>query len=58
MFEDFSYLRPYKEAADLIAQKRDWGPLYNQAMLQECNVPVAAAVYFEVSESRRHSQTS
>ena len=48
MFEDFAYLRPYKEAADLIARKADWGPLYNEALLQQCNIPVSAAVYFEV----------
>ncbi|GAX76714.1 hypothetical protein CEUSTIGMA_g4160.t1 [Chlamydomonas eustigma] len=47
MFEDMAYLRQYKEAADLVASKSDWGPLYNQAVLQKNYIPVTAAVYYE-----------
>jgi hypothetical protein len=49
MFEDLVYLRQYKEAADLVASKKDWSLLYNQAVLQENYVPVTAAVYYEVT---------
>ena len=48
MFEDFTYLRPYKQTSDLLAKKADWGPLYNEAVLKANNIPVAAAVYYEV----------
>ena len=47
MFDDFASLRPYKEAADLIANKKDWGRLYHPEVLSECRTPVAAAVYYE-----------
>ncbi|KAG1671871.1 hypothetical protein FOA52_003438 [Chlamydomonas sp. UWO 241] len=47
MFDDFACLRPYKAAAELIAQKSDWGKLYDADVLACNNVPAAAAVYFE-----------
>ena len=55
MFEDFAYLRPYKETADLLAKKADWGPLYNEAVLKGHNIPVAAAVYYEVRSAETSS---
>ena len=33
MGDDFAWLRPLKPAADLLAAKRDWGPLYDPAVL-------------------------
>lgn len=38
MFDDFAYLRPFKEAANLLAAKQDWGQLYRQTALQENKV--------------------
>ena len=29
MFEDFAALKPYAAAANLLASKSDWGPLYD-----------------------------
>ena len=55
MFEDFAYLRPYKQAAELVACKADWGPLYNLAVLRDSTIPVAAAVYYEVRWQRTTS---
>ncbi|MGY3871136.1 alpha/beta fold hydrolase [Aeromonas crassostreae] len=45
MFEQFRELIPLKEAAHLLAQKADWGPLYDPAQLARNRVPVACAVY-------------
>ncbi len=39
-------LRPLAEAAELLAQRDGWPPLYDQAQLAGNEVPVAAAVYF------------
>lgn len=47
MLDSFDQLRPLKEAALLLAEKSDWGPLYDVAVLEKNTVPVAAAVYFE-----------
>ena len=33
MGDDFAWLRPLKPAADLLAAKADWGPLYDPAVL-------------------------
>jgi hypothetical protein len=44
MFEDYSGLRPFREAADLIAA-HEWPQLYDSARLSSCEVPCAAAVY-------------
>eukprot|EP00891_Asterochloris_glomerata_P005079 jgi/Astpho2/5079/Aster-08016 len=40
MFEDFAALRPFKEAADLLAAKSDWPKLYDTAQLETNEVPV------------------
>jgi hypothetical protein len=48
MFDDFASLRPIKEAAELVAQRRDWGSLYDAEALARNVVPVASATYFEV----------
>jgi pimeloyl-ACP methyl ester carboxylesterase len=39
-------LRPLRAAADVLAARGDWPPLYDAARLAAANVPVAAAVYF------------
>jgi pimeloyl-ACP methyl ester carboxylesterase len=46
-FEQDPALRPLREAADLLAAKEDWKPLYSRAQLAANTVPVAAAVYSE-----------
>jgi pimeloyl-ACP methyl ester carboxylesterase len=47
MFQDLTALRPFAEAADLLAQRADWPALYDRARLSANQVPVAAAVYFD-----------
>lgn len=47
MFDEYAALRPLKEAAELLARKSDWPPLYDRAVLLENRVPCAAAVYFD-----------
>jgi pimeloyl-ACP methyl ester carboxylesterase len=39
-------LRPLRAAADLLAEREDWPPLYDADRLAAGEVPVAAAVYF------------
>jgi pimeloyl-ACP methyl ester carboxylesterase len=39
-------LRPLREAADILAERDDWPPLYDPARLAANEVPVAAAVYY------------
>jgi pimeloyl-ACP methyl ester carboxylesterase len=39
-------LRPLRAAADVLAARDDWPPLYDAARLAAGGVPVAAAVYF------------
>lgn len=38
MFQDFAYLQPFKEAADLLADKQDWPALYSSDTLQQNKV--------------------
>jgi pimeloyl-ACP methyl ester carboxylesterase len=40
-------LRPLREAADLLAERDDWPPLYDPSRLAANDVPVAAAVYYD-----------
>lgn len=47
MLDDFSQLRPLKQCAELLAQKSDWGPLYDLDQLARNQVPVAAISYYE-----------
>ncbi|KAK4435183.1 Proline iminopeptidase [Sesamum alatum] len=46
-FDEIQALRPFKDAAHLLAEKKDWPPLYDVASLNDNKVPVAAAVYYE-----------
>jgi hypothetical protein len=47
MFDDFAALRPFKEAAELLAKKQDWPMLYDAAQLADNKVPAVAATYLE-----------
>jgi pimeloyl-ACP methyl ester carboxylesterase len=47
MLEHDPVLRPMRAAAELLAQRDDWPPLYDPARLAACEVPVAAAVYHD-----------
>ena len=47
MFEQFSNLRPLKQAAEVLAKKSDWPELYDVHKLKHNTVPVAAAIYSE-----------
>ena len=39
-------LRPLRQAADLLAERDDWPPLYDPTRLAANEVPVAAAIYY------------
>lgn len=47
MFEEIRLLRPFRDTAEALARRTDWGPLYDRARLAANEVPVAAAVYFD-----------
>eukprot|EP01052_Picozoa_sp_SAG31_P022708 SAG31_NODE_1821_length_7194_cov_11.104863_3_plen_137_part_00 len=48
MFDgDYSDLRPLKKASELLAAKSDWPALYDLQVLKDCQVPLAAAVYYQ-----------
>jgi pimeloyl-ACP methyl ester carboxylesterase len=47
MFREIRSLRPFAEAADLLAAKDDWSPLYDLDRLARNEVPVCAAVYYD-----------
>ncbi|CAI9764182.1 unnamed protein product [Fraxinus pennsylvanica] len=47
MFDEILALRPFKEVAQLLAEKKDWPPFYDIATLNNNKVPVAAAVFYE-----------
>ena len=44
MFEDYGWLRPHREAAEILAE-HEWPKVYDAQQLSVNNVPVAAAVY-------------
>jgi hypothetical protein len=46
MIDTDPVLRPLREAADLLAERDDWPPLYDPSRLAACDVPVTAAVYY------------
>src|SRR5262252_8803755 len=46
MFDLDPVLRPLRAAADALAARDDWPPLYDAARLAANDIPVAAAVYF------------
>ena len=46
MFDgDYALLKPMQGAAEILAAKSDWPPLYDVDALRGCTVHVAAAVY-------------
>ncbi|MEW1657209.1 alpha/beta fold hydrolase [Streptomyces sp. NPDC093707] len=47
MFQDIRGLRPFADAADHLARRADWAPLYDPARLAANTVPLAAAVYHD-----------
>ncbi|CAL2241872.1 unnamed protein product [Prunus armeniaca] len=47
MFDEIHALRKFKGAAHILAEKKDWPPLYDITALNNNKVPVAAAVYYE-----------
>ncbi|GMN45087.1 hypothetical protein TIFTF001_014273 [Ficus carica] len=47
MFDEIHGLKKFKDAAHILAEKKDWPPLYNIEALNNNKVPVAAAVYYE-----------
>jgi pimeloyl-ACP methyl ester carboxylesterase len=47
MFDDYAYLRPLKEAANLLAADDSWPRLYDLPTLGANTVPCAAAVYYD-----------
>ncbi|KZV37407.1 Proline iminopeptidase [Dorcoceras hygrometricum] len=47
LFDEIHALKPFKDAAHLLAEKKDWPPLYDILALKNNKVPIAAAVYFE-----------
>lgn len=47
MFEDYAYLAPLREAAQILAEYDGWPRLYDLEQLAANTVPGAAAVYFD-----------
>jgi pimeloyl-ACP methyl ester carboxylesterase len=47
MFQEIRLLKPFREAADTLAQRSGWSALYDRERLAGNEVPVAAAVYFD-----------
>jgi pimeloyl-ACP methyl ester carboxylesterase len=45
MFDDYTHLRPLKEAAEILANTTDWPALYLPDVLRANTVPCAAVVY-------------
>jgi pimeloyl-ACP methyl ester carboxylesterase len=45
MFEQYQCLQPLQQAAQLLAEKDDWGSLYDANVLANNTVPVSCAVY-------------
>ncbi|MFC9242520.1 alpha/beta fold hydrolase [Streptomyces sp. NPDC057136] len=47
MFREIEGLRPFADAADLLARRTDWPPLYDLRRLAANQVPLAAVVYHD-----------
>ena len=45
MLDSYQSLKPFKGAAHLIAEKKDWPKLYDESSLRNNKVPIVAAVY-------------
>jgi len=46
MFEEYRYLRPLKEAAEILATYDGWPYLYDKSILQSNTVPCVAVIYY------------
>jgi pimeloyl-ACP methyl ester carboxylesterase len=46
-FEEYEYLRPLREAADILAEYSEWPRLYDVSALEANEVPAAAAIYYD-----------
>lgn len=47
MFDEIHALKPFKDVAHILSEKKDWSQLYDIQALNNNKVPVAAAVYYE-----------
>ncbi|KAF9901520.1 hypothetical protein EC991_006057 [Linnemannia zychae] len=47
MLDDYAYLQPLKECADILAKCTTWPKLYHPEVLAKNTVPIAAAVYYD-----------
>jgi hypothetical protein len=47
MFDEYKYLHPLKETAEILATYADWPDLYDPAVLKTNTVPCAAAIYYD-----------
>jgi pimeloyl-ACP methyl ester carboxylesterase len=47
MFDTYPQLKPFKEAAEILAHDASWPRLYDEEKLRRNTVPVAAAVYYD-----------
>jgi len=47
MLDDYAALQPLKECAEILAEKSDWGPLYDLDQLAKNEVPVVAISYYD-----------
>jgi pimeloyl-ACP methyl ester carboxylesterase len=45
VFDDDPALRPFRDAAEILAQREDWPALYDRTVLAANEVPAAAALY-------------
>jgi hypothetical protein len=46
MFDEYKYIRPLKEAAEILATYDGWPHLYDKSILQSNTVPCAAVIYY------------
>jgi pimeloyl-ACP methyl ester carboxylesterase len=46
MFDEYRYLRPLKEAAEILATYEGWPYLYDKSILRSNTVPCAAVIYY------------
>lgn len=47
MLDDYKSLQPLKELAELLAQKSDWGKLYDLDQLAKNEIPISAISYYD-----------
>ena len=50
MGDDYAWLRPLRETAKLLAEKRDWPTLYDPVAIASSGARVAALVSYEASD--------